>query len=169
MHEELLFFMVGTYLVRWKSMCLALVSHKTKQFVLEASHIPTWHLLLLPSYFISNKCFLSYLVYIFLHCASNPLACKLARIQFSFLFYSHVNKKNFNTYIQIGASGTHASIFFISYFISNIFFLSDLCQILCRMKNGLNCIIHTQECHMHSVPNYMPFNFFYIKFDHSSY
>ena len=92
-HEELLFFMVGTYLVRWKSMCLALVSHKTKQFVLEASHIPTWHLLLLPSYFISNKCFLSYLVYIFLHCASNPLACKLARIQLSFQFYSHVNKK----------------------------------------------------------------------------
>ena len=38
-HEEL-FFMVGTYLVRWKFMCQGGASHKAK-FVHEASHIPT--------------------------------------------------------------------------------------------------------------------------------
>ena len=45
-------------------------------------------------------------------------------------------KKNFNTYIQIGASGTHASIFFISYFISNIFFFQIYVKSFVAWKMG---------------------------------
>ena len=79
------------------------------------------------------------------NCSCNTLACKLARIKLSFLFYSHENKKL--QCIQIGQSGTHTSIFFHILFLQ-YFFLSDI-KSFCCMKKRLYSIILTQECHMH--------------------